>query len=176
MDVSSISDWIPTLAALLHFVQLPAMIKARHVLDWDGEMSRLAPINRWIVRVIGGGIMLCILGLGLVVISAHGRLLDSACGAALCVFLAVFWGYRGLVQWLVYSRLWPPGERWSHYALEALFAVLVTAYGAAAASVYSNHSSASDVACHAPAAEAAEAADGREPLVPAPRKGRGSSL
>ena len=127
-------DWVPTVAAGLHFVQLPAMRVARRVLRWDDELTRLRPINRWIVSVIGGGIVLCILGLGLLVLCLHGELLRSAPGIGLCVFLSVFWAYRAVVQVALYSKLWPPGERWSHQALCVLFGLLTSAYAVSAAS------------------------------------------
>lgn len=125
-------DWLPTLAAALHFVQLPAMRVARRVLRWDDELIRLQPINGWILRVIGGGILLCIVGLGLLVLCLHGELLRTAPGIGLCLFLSVFWAYRGVVQVALYSKLWPEGERWSHQALCLLFGVLTSAYAASA--------------------------------------------
>jgi hypothetical protein len=126
-------DWLPTLAALLHFVQIPSMFVARRVLDWDEELGRLAPINRRIVAVIGGGILVCVLGQALLVLALHGQLLHSRAGTLLCVFLSVFWAYRGSVQFFVYGRIWPPRERWSHHALCLLFVVLTAAYALSAA-------------------------------------------
>jgi hypothetical protein len=124
--------WLPTLAGLLHFAQLPAMFIARRVLDWQGELARLAPINRRIIGVIGGGIVLVIIGLGLLVVALHGRLLQSPAGVGLCVFLCVFWAYRGAVQLFVYAQLWPHQQRWSHHALNLLFATLTMSYGLSA--------------------------------------------
>jgi hypothetical protein len=126
-------DWLPTLAALLHFVQIPSMFVARRVLDWEEELRRLAPINRRIIAVIAGGILVCVLGLATLVLALHGELLRSRAGILLCVFLSVFWAYRGVVQFLVYGRIWPAGERWSHYALCLLFVVLTAAYAASVA-------------------------------------------
>lgn len=123
-------DWLPTLGGLLHFVQLPAMVVARRVLDWRGELSRLAPINRQIIRVIGGGIMVCVLGLGLLVLSLHGQLLHSTAGTGLCAFLTLFWAYRGAVQLFVYADLWPAGQEWAHFGSSLLFLSLTSIYAA----------------------------------------------
>jgi hypothetical protein len=132
MPLAEYRDWLPTLAALLHLVQLPAMFVARRVLDWQGELARLAPINQRILAVIAGGIMVCVLGLSMLVLALHGSLLESRAGVGLCVFLSVFWAYRGAVQFWVYARIWPAGERWAHHGLCVLFVVLTTAYALSA--------------------------------------------
>lgn len=121
-------DWLPTLGGALHFVQLPAMVVARRVLDWRGELSRLGPINRRIVRVMGGGIMLCVLGLGALVLALHGQLLHSGAGIGLCAFLGVFWAYRCAVQFLVYAELWPAGQAWTELGSKLLFVSLTGIY------------------------------------------------
>ena len=126
------ADWLPTLAGALHFIQLPSMVLARRILGWDREFARLSPINRGIVAAIGGGILVCVVGLGLLVASSHGRLLDSPVGVGLCVFLSVFWAYRGAVQLFVYGSIWPADSRAVHHALSVLFVVLTVAYAGAA--------------------------------------------
>jgi len=126
------ADWLPTLAGALHFIQLPSMLLARRILGWDRDFARLSPIKRGIVLTIGGGILLCVLGLGLLVASSHGRLLQSPVGVGLCVFLSVFWAYRGAVQLFVYGSIWPASSRVAHHALSVLFIVLTLAYAAAA--------------------------------------------
>lgn len=128
MLLAEYRDWLPTLAAALHLVQLPAMFVARRVLDWQGELGRLAPINQRILAVIAGGILVCVLGLAALVLALHGQLLESRAGVGLCAFLSVFWAYRGAVQVCVYARIWPVGQRWAHHALCLLFAVLTLAY------------------------------------------------
>lgn len=121
-------DWLPTLGGALHFVQLPAMVVARRVLDWRGELSRLAPINRRIVQVMGGGIMVCVIGLGTLVVVLHGQLLHNAAGIGLCAFLAAFWAYRCAVQLFVYAELWPAGQRWTELGSRLLFVSLTGIY------------------------------------------------
>lgn len=128
LRAADLIDWLPTLGGALHFVQLPAMFVARRVLDWGGELSRLAPINRRIVQVMGGGILLCVLGLGSLVLALHGQLLHSPSGVGVCAFLALFWAYRCAVQFLVYAQLWPAGQRWTELGSKLLFASLTAIY------------------------------------------------
>jgi hypothetical protein len=130
--LAELVEWLPTVGGLLHFVQLPAMLVARRVLDWNGELSLLAPINRQIIRVVGGGIMFCVLGLGLLVLLLHGELLHSAAGVGLCTFLSLFWAYRGAVQFFVYADLWPAGQQWAHFGSSVLFVSLTCIYAISA--------------------------------------------
>ena len=118
----------------LHFCQLPAMMIAPRVLQWGDDLAKLEPINRQIVKVIGGGIMLAGLGLGVVVVCAPAEVAGgSRLGMALACFLAVLWAYRAIVQIVVYRRIWPGGGigRLSHYGLCLLFSFQTVAYAAA---------------------------------------------
>lgn len=118
----------------LHFCQLPAMLTAPRILQWGDDLAKLEPINRQIVKVIGGGIMLAVLGLGVVVVCAPSDVAGgSRVGIALACFLAVFWAYRATVQIVVYRRIWPGGltGRLSHYGLCLLFSFQTVAYAAA---------------------------------------------
>ena len=56
-------------------------------------------------------------------------------GTALAGFLGLFWLYRALVQFLLYSRIWPAGGlgRLSHHGLCALFTFQSAVYLMAAA-------------------------------------------
>jgi hypothetical protein len=120
------------LAGLLHFCQIPAMMVAPKMLKWKEDLSQLSPINQWIFRVIAGGIMLAVFGLGVVVVSAPNEIAEGGkLGMTLCAFLAVFWVYRAVIQIFLYSRIWPGGwlGRLSHYGLCALFLFQTGAYG-----------------------------------------------
>lgn len=119
------------LAGWLHFCQVPAMMVAPRMLGWDEDLARMQPINRRIFRVMATAIMLTVLGLGLVVGLSPAQVADgSRLGTSLAGFLAVFWTYRGAVQVLVYSRIWPQGILGilSHYGLTALFSFLAGVY------------------------------------------------
>jgi uncharacterized protein YjeT (DUF2065 family) len=122
------------LAGLLHFCQIPAMMFAPGMLGWKEDIAKLSEINRNIVKVIGGAIVLVVIGTGIVVLigadqlAAGGRL-----AAAFCAFLGVFWLYRGTVQVTLYAKIWPGGllGRLSYLGLSLLFFFLTAAYCAA---------------------------------------------
>lgn len=119
------------LTGLLHFCQVPAMLIAPRMLGWRDDLAKVTPINRRIIAVMGLGIVLTVLGLGVVVmVAAEEIAAGSLLGAALAAFLGIFWTYRGAVQVVLYSQVWPahgPG-RLSHYGLAVLFAVLALVY------------------------------------------------
>lgn len=119
-------------AGLLHFCQVPAMLVAPRMLGWEEDLGRLAPINRRIFQVMAAAILLTVLGSGALVAAAADEVAaGSRLGNGLCLFLFLFWGYRGAVQVLLYSRIWPGGAlgRASHLGLTALFSFLTGAYG-----------------------------------------------
>jgi hypothetical protein len=121
-------------AGLLHFCQVPAMVAAPRMLGWQQDLERLQPINRRIVKVIGLAIVIVVLGLGMVVASAPGELLNGGrLALGLTSFLAVFWLYRAVVQVTLYARIWPGGflGRASFYGLSVLFFALAGMYLAA---------------------------------------------
>lgn len=112
------------LAGLLQFCQIPAMLCSPKMLGWEEDLAKLSTINRRIVFVMGGGIILTVIGSGLVVVSASSEIAAGGrLGSALACFLGVLWLYRGSMQVVVYSRIWPGGwmGRLSHYGLVALF-------------------------------------------------------
>jgi len=112
------------LAGLLQFCQIPAMFAAPKVLGWREDLSKLSAINRNIVLVIGGGIVLTGVGTGLVVVLGATEMVGGGLlGIAFCGFLGVFWFYRLCAQVFLYARIWPGGVlgRLSYYGLTALF-------------------------------------------------------
>jgi hypothetical protein len=125
-------------AGLLHFCQVPAMIVAPRMLGWADDLSKLQPINRRIVKVMGLAIMIVVLGTGVVVMIGCSQLADGGpLAVAFCTFLGVFWLYRGLVQVVLYRRIWPGGVvgQLSHHGLTLLFFALTAAYLFSAATV-----------------------------------------
>lgn len=119
------------LAGLLHFVQVPALLMAPKMLNWQEEFSRLSPINRRIFQMIGLGIMLMTLGAGMVVIIAPDEVAGGGrLGTALCGYLGAVWLFRLIVQITVYARLWPGGlwGRLSHYGVVANLTVKTGIY------------------------------------------------
>lgn len=120
-----------TVAGCLHFTQIPAMLVTPRILDWNRDFSGLSPINRQIVKVVLGGIVLCVVGLGAVVVISSSELARSRFGGALSGFLSIFWSYRAIVQLFVYSKTWPRRALWSHACLSCLFPALAALYGLA---------------------------------------------
>lgn len=121
------ATWLE-IAGALHFTQVPAMLMMPRVLNWKKELALLTPINRHLVRVVVLGIVICVLGLGIVVVSCAEQMVSTRIGRILSVFLAGFWSYRALAQWLVYGRIWPGRFRWAHWCLCVLFPVLSLLY------------------------------------------------
>jgi hypothetical protein len=118
-------------AGLLHLCQIPAMLLAPRMLGWKEDLAKLSVINRRIVQVIGIAIVIGGVGLGVVVASAADEMVSGsrlACG--LSAFLAVWWGYRAAVQYLLYLRIWVKGwlGSFSNYGLAALFTFLTAVY------------------------------------------------
>lgn len=120
--------WLPTSAALCHFLQLPSMRWVQERLSWKEELQRLQPFSRNLVLLFALGIVACVAGLGLVVLVSHGQLCNSAAGSALCLFLGIFWLARGVVQSVVFSAIWPRSVLWVHRGLAVLYPALGLAY------------------------------------------------
>ncbi len=134
--VESTYDWLVTLAGALHFAQLPSMRIASRRLGWDAQLRQLGAFGRQLAVLFGGGIMVCVLGLGLVVVSSHAHLLREFSGRCLCVFLAFFWLKRGAIQWLFFGASWPESLRWMHRALSVLYPAMGSLYALGAVSVW----------------------------------------
>jgi hypothetical protein len=94
-------------AGMLHFLQLPAILLAPRILRWKDDFKQLMPINRWIFNVTAGGIVLTGFGLGLIVFFFPNQIINSVVGQMLCLFLGVFWTYRSIVHFAIYSKVWP---------------------------------------------------------------------
>lgn len=122
------------LAGLLHFCQVPAMMVLPRMFEWERDLGQLKPMNRRYVQVVGLAVMLAVLGLGVVVLIAPGEVAGaSRLGVALAGFLTIFWGYRAVIQVLVYRHIWPGGlrGRLTHFGLCVLFTFLAVAYAVA---------------------------------------------
>jgi hypothetical protein len=119
------------LVGLSQMANIPAMMLAPKMLGWKEDLGKLRPINRAIVIVLGIGMSLIIVGTGIVVMVGKDELVNgSLLGISLSCFLAVVWTYRGLIQILVYPRIWPRGgiSRMSHFGLMGLFVFQFLAY------------------------------------------------
>lgn len=129
----SVLRYLIVVTASLHFCQVPAMVYfAPRMLNWKEDISKVSPINQAIIKAMGGGIVLAGIGLGIVVLCSPGELLGpSLLGRSLCLFLGIFWGYRAIVQMVVYPNIFPKDlmGKLSHFGLSLLFSFQAIAYG-----------------------------------------------
>ncbi len=119
------------LAGLLQFCQIPAMMMAPKMLGWKDDLAKLSTINRRIVKVIGVAIVIVGVGTGAIVVCAGGEMVSgSHLAIGLSLFLGIFWGYRAMVQYLLYFRIWGKGfmGAFSNYGLAALFTFQTLVY------------------------------------------------
>ena len=142
MEVSSLKNLL-RVSGLLHFCQLfAAPFVESSLLKWKEEFAKLSPVNVWTFKVMMMGIMIYAVGAGVVVVWAAEEIAKGGrLAAAFSGFLCVTWIYRGLIQILLYSRIWPGGwkARSFHYFLCLLCAFLAVVYGIAWVSGISFH-------------------------------------
>ncbi len=104
-------------------------------LGWREETARLSPLTRQVFWLYAVYIWSFHVAFGLVSLLAPGWLLErSPLAAAVCGFIAVYWGARLVVQFTWFDReQMPKGARYrlAEAALVALFVSLVGVYGAA---------------------------------------------
>lgn len=125
----SLADWLVTVAAAMHLLQLPSMNALRR--EYALEIACLAPFVRAVLVLFASGIVACVVGLASVLLVNHAEVLDVAVGRSLCTFLAAFWSLRGLAQWTLLSRVWPSRLRALHRFLGCFYFSLGAAYSAA---------------------------------------------
>jgi predicted neutral ceramidase superfamily lipid hydrolase len=128
-----VPELLVTTAGWLSLTQLPAMIVAPRVLGWREDFSTMRPVNRQIVTVVMGAIVFVVVGLGLVTAWAGADMISGGrAGTGLCIWSALFWAARSVVQWRVYSKTWPRDSivgAVSHYSLGVMFTFMSLAYG-----------------------------------------------
>ncbi len=114
-------------AGLMHFCQIPAMkFLGSILLSWREEIVKLKEINQAILKTMGQGIMIVVLGMGLMVVICHEQVAGTdPLGRAFCGFLAFFWTHRLCVQIFVYSKIFPKNRlgRLSHLGLSLIFLI-----------------------------------------------------
>lgn len=89
---------------ILHFGILIASALVPQVLDWKASLGKLDALTRQLIWVHGAFIVLVIIGFGLL---SLGYAADLASGTPLargmCLFIALFWSARLLVQIFVFD-------------------------------------------------------------------------
>ena len=89
---------------MLHFGTLIASATVPQVLDWKGELRKLAPLSRQLIWVHGLFIVLTIIGFALLTtFCASDLALRTPLARAVCGFIAVFWLARLFFQFFVFD-------------------------------------------------------------------------
>jgi hypothetical protein len=130
---------LATLLRLAGFGQIALALASLAIpgeLRWREETGKLRPLLRRLFWVYGGYIFATNLAMGALSAAAPTALLDgSTLAAAVTGFIAVYWGARLAIQFLVFDRSGdvPQGARFraAEAAMVALFAFLTAVYGGA---------------------------------------------
>lgn len=123
-------------AGILHAGVLTAALMAPRALDWRGHLRKLPPFLRQMHLVYGVFIFLMVLGFGcLTVVFAEDLAAGQPLAQGICLFLALFWLGRLIVQLFIFN----PGpflnatwKKVGYHALTSVFIWFVLVYSWAA--------------------------------------------
>ena len=113
-----------------------ASLAIPRVLRWPDQLAVLRPLTRqvfWTYAAYIWGTNVCF-GL-LSTLAPHWLLDHSPLAAAVCAFIAAYWGARLVIQFAYFDRTNVPAGwvfRWAEVGLVGLFLFLTLVYGAAA--------------------------------------------
>ena len=97
-------EFLILLGGLLHFGILIASSLVPKVLDWRASLEKLDGLSRQLVWVHGVFIVLVIVGFGLLsVLFANDLVNGTPLARAVCLFIALFWAARLVVQLFVFD-------------------------------------------------------------------------
>ncbi len=124
------------IAGSLHFALLLASGLTPHALDWRRNLAALHPFLRRLFWVYGSFIVLVIIAFGMLTLLHAGEMAGgSPLGRSLCLFIAIFWLARLLVQLFVFDAR-PFLVNWfykcGYHSLTIVFVFFVVVYGIAA--------------------------------------------
>jgi hypothetical protein len=89
---------------LLHFGILLASALVPQVLDWKNSLAKLDLLSRQLIWVHGAFIVLVIIGFGLLSVAVPRDLASgSPLARGVCLFIALFWSARLLIQFFVFD-------------------------------------------------------------------------
>ena len=92
------------IGGILHFGILLASAMVPKVLDWNASLEKLDGLFRQLVWVHGVFIVFVIVGFGLLSITCAADLASGTpLARAVCLFVALFWGARLIVQIFVFD-------------------------------------------------------------------------
>jgi hypothetical protein len=123
-------------AAALQLLVLIAAASTPRVLDWRTNLAALHPFLRKLFWVYGAFIMMVIIAFAtLTLLHAEAMAAQEPVARSLCVFIAIFWGARLVVQFALFDPrpfLTNWFYRFGYHALTIAFAFLILVYGKAA--------------------------------------------
>jgi hypothetical protein len=123
-------------AAAFQLLILIASASTPRVLNWRTNLTALHPFLRKLFWVYGAFIVMVIIAFSsLTFLHADAMTTREPVARSLCVFIAIFWGARLLVQVAVFDPR-PFFTNWfyqlGYHALTVIFAFLIFVYGKAA--------------------------------------------
>jgi hypothetical protein len=123
-------------AGLLHLGITSAGFTMTFVLQWRRELSPLGALNRHIVWSHAGFVLLTIVGFAGVSLACAGQLASGEpLARAVCAFIAVFWGLRLLIGFVLFDARPYLTSAWlklGYHGLTVVFTYFVFCYGAGA--------------------------------------------
>ena len=124
------------IGGVLHFGILIASALVPRVLEWNVELKKLSVLSRQLVWVHGAFIVLVIVGFGMLSVGAPRELASgSILARGVCLFIAVFWTMRLVVQFFVFDAkpyLTSGLLSLGYHGLTAVFAYQAGVFGVAA--------------------------------------------
>jgi hypothetical protein len=124
---------VVVLAGLGQIALALASLAIPRVLRWREDTAKLRPLTRQVFWTYAAYIWCTNVAFGLLSVLAPERLLDgSTLARAVSAFVALYWGGRVLVQFVVYDRSEaPPGlaAKLAEVAMVAAFVALTAVYG-----------------------------------------------
>jgi hypothetical protein len=115
-------------ASVIQLSQIPFMLWMGKRMNFVRALSGLLPLGQAFVRLFAGGIVVCVSGLGLVILLNVHEVTTTKLGADLTRFLACFALFRFVGQ-LALGRRWPDNEpRAPHRLLVAVHGVICALY------------------------------------------------
>ena len=124
------------LGGICHFGVLIASALVPFVLDWKRTLAELPKLDRQLVWVYGGYVVLMIVAFGLLSVTVPHLLTDGdPLGRIVCGFIATFWGIRLGLQWFYLDSREHLTTWWlsaGHHLLTVVFTFLTVVYAWAA--------------------------------------------
>jgi hypothetical protein len=133
-----IQKWLPTFIFLAGIGQLGILIASALVpfqLNWKTELAVLSRLHRQMYWIYGAYVVLAIVSFGLICLfNADALASGSGLARAVCGYIAVFWGGRLALQWVMdvephLSTWW---LRLGYHMLTILFGSFTLLFGIAA--------------------------------------------